>query len=200
MVSELWSRTGGTSFVTNLVSQLENFLLKISRVDSPHPLHKHAILFLMVEAVIFDYGRTLYDPEVDNLFPGTIETLEWLQQNEIKMGLVSVALTDDVTERISDLDRFNLKRFFDAIDIIARSHEKDFALILEKLGVEPERCVVIGDNLKREITVGNMMGAYTVWTKERLSADWQPDGDIQTPKATIHKIEELIEILKNHLE
>ncbi len=154
----------------------------------------------MVEAVIFDYGRTLYDPEVDNLFPGTIETLEWLQQNEIKMGLVSVALTDDVTERISDLDRFNLKRFFDAIDIIARSHEKDFALILEKLGVEPERCVVIGDNLKREITVGNMMGAYTVWTKERLSADWQPDGDIQTPKATIHKIEELIEILKNHLE
>lgn len=153
----------------------------------------------MIEAVIFDYGRTIYDPTVDELFPESVEVLEWLKLKGIKLGLVSVALTDDVNERLKDLDRFDLARFFDAVEVIARGKEKNFSVILEKLGVGPEHCIVVGDNLKREITEGNKIGAYTVWTKEKMSNDWQPENEAQLPKMIISNIKELILVVE-HLE
>lgn len=59
-----------------------------------------------------------------------------------------------------------------------------------------ENCLVVGDNLKREITAGNTIGAFTVWTRQRLSDDWKPQNEIQTPKATIEAIEELIPLIE----
>jgi len=59
-----------------------------------------------------------------------------------------------------------------------------------------EKCLIVGDNLKREIESGNKIGAFTVWTRQNLSADWKPQNEMQIPKATINAIEELFPLIE----
>jgi len=153
---------------------------------------------MKIEAVIFDCGRTLYNPENNSLFSGTRKTLEDLSQKGIKLGLLSVAVTEDIGQRMKELEYFELNNFFQSIDIVPRSTVgKDFNKILKDLGMESktENCMIVGDNLKREIEAGNRIGAYTVWTKQYLSADWKPQNEMQIPKETIAKIEEVVDLV-----
>lgn len=153
---------------------------------------------MKIEAVIFDCGRTLYNPENNSLFPGTRKTLECLSQKGIKLGLLSVAVTEDVGQRMKELEYFELNSFFQSIDIVPRSTVgKDFNKILKDLRMEDktENCMIVGDNLKREIEAGNRIGAYTVWTKQYLSADWEPQNEMQIPKETINNIEEVVDLV-----
>jgi len=154
---------------------------------------------MTIEAVLFDFGRTIYDSEMGSLFPGTIKTLESLSEQGLKLGLLTVAETNDLDSRVKELDNLGLSGFFQSIDIVPRSTKgKDFKKLLRDFGMEEktENCLVVGDNLKREITAGNTIGAFTVWTRQRLSDDWKPQNEIQTPKVTIEAIEELIPLIE----
>lgn len=157
---------------------------------------------MRIEAAIFDFGRTLYDPEVGALFPETENTLEALKERGLKMGLVTVAETEDTQRRIDELTQLGLTPFFQAIDVVGRNTEgKDFTRILGEFDLlkTPQACVIVGDNLKREITAGNKIGAYTVWTKQKLSADWKPENEEQTPRATINNLSELAPLI-DHIQ
>lgn len=152
----------------------------------------------MVEpkAIIFDWGRTLYDPESGGLFPNTIDVLEFSRDRGLAIGLVSVALTANVEERLDDLRKYGVIQMFDEVKILPRSREpKDFSPILEKLGVKPQNSVVVGDNLKRDIVPANRIQAVPIWTKERLLADFKPENTLQVPRATIFQIGELRELI-----
>jgi len=154
---------------------------------------------MKIEAVIFDCGRTLYDPETGLLFPESRKTLENLTQKGLKLGLLSVAVTDDIAPRFKELEFFEMNDFFQSIDIVPRSTQgKDFTKILKDFKMEEKvfNCLIVGDNLKREITAGNEIGAITVWTRQNLSADWEPQTEMQTPKFIINKIEELVPLIE----
>jgi len=153
---------------------------------------------MMVEAVVFDCGRTLFNPDTGDLLPGVRETLTDLKCREIKLGLLTVAVTDDVSQRDKEIAGFGMRDFFEAIEIIPRSARgKDFKNIFINLGVEkkPGNCLVVGDNLKREIEAGNRIGAWTVWTRQNLSADWRPQNEMQEPKIIIDDIREVTAVV-----
>lgn len=156
---------------------------------------------MSIETIIFDFGRTLFNPDTGTLFPDTIETLEKLEQKGIKMGLLSVAITEDTTQRLDELEDLGLIRFFQSVDIVPRNTQgKDFTNVLKGLDVDGDfsKCMVVGDNLKREIESGNKIGAYTVWTKQNLSDDWRPQNEMQIPKETISDIKEIIALVDRH--
>lgn len=66
---------------------------------------------MSIEAVFFDFGRTIYDSEAGSLFPETIKTLENLSQKGLKLGLLTVAETDDLSSRVKELDDLGLSVF-----------------------------------------------------------------------------------------
>lgn len=51
-----------------------------------------------MKAIIFDFGRTLYDRETDRVFPEAFEVLEKLSP-KYKVALVSLAPKGDLEER-----------------------------------------------------------------------------------------------------
>lgn len=153
---------------------------------------------MRIEGIIFDFGRTLYDPATRTTFPEAKDTLGALRERDLKLGLVTVAETDDTESRMNELADLGLSDYFQAIDVVGRSTEgKDLTRVLNELGLSetPEKCAVVGDNLKREITAGNEIGAFTIWTRQNLSADWKPENEMQTPRATIDTIEELVPLI-----
>lgn len=145
----------------------------------------------MIEAAVFDYGRTIYDPEAGQLFPHATEVFEGLIARGVRLGLVSIA-ERSVEERQKDLVRLGIDHFFEAVQIFGLRDQKDFTQVLEHLGIGATRSMVVGDNLRKEIAEGNRIGAYTVWTRQKLSGLYTPRDEIETPKATIDAIEELV--------
>lgn len=148
----------------------------------------------MIEAIIFDYGRTIYDPETGQLFPGTTNVFDELIARKIRLGLVTIAETT-TEERYADLVRLGIENFFGAVQIFGRREEKDFTKVLEQLKTEAARTMVVGDNLRKEITLGNRIGAYTVWTKQRLFGLYTPKNQLETPRAVIDTIQELVPLV-----
>ena len=174
---------------------LKNLATSIpSSANLQRVLFKFATILTMIEAVIFDFGRTLYNPETSRLFPQTEEVLAELNSRKLKLALVSIA-DRTKTERLDDLVKLKIRDYFRAIHIFGRREEKDFTAILDQLEVASTNTMIIGDNLKREITLGNTIGAYTVWTKQNLSGPYIPKNELQTPNATIEQITELIPII-----
>lgn len=150
---------------------------------------------LTIEAAIFDYGRTLHDPDTDQLFPQVTSILEHLREHHVKLALVSRG--QDVTQRRKDITRLGLDNFFDVVDVVAQSSAKEFDKILERLNVVANRSVVIGDRIRSEIVEGNRVGAATIWFKQGKFRDEVPETLKETPNYTITSLDELLPVLNS---
>lgn len=71
-----------------------------------------------VKAVVFDWGRTLYDPERGALFPSVVDLARRLSER-YRLAIVSL-ITDEahhvrLNERLVVLREHDLERYFTAI-------------------------------------------------------------------------------------
>lgn len=123
-----------------------------------------------VKAIIFDYARTLWNPEVNELYPHALELVERLGK-KYKMCLIRRNSRNVIVKE-------EIMRFFEFDIGEGTKEEKHFLQAFEKLGVKPSECVVIGDRAQLEITLGQALGCKTIWIKagkySELLADVQP--------------------------
>jgi putative hydrolase of the HAD superfamily len=116
------------------------------------------------------YWETL--KEKSTIYPGAKDTLRALKRKEIKIGLVSDTdgLKGMKTERI---EGSGLREFFDATVVAGeetvevKPHSEPFALICERLGVQPESCVSVGDNPETDVDGGLKLGMKVVIIKSK---------------------------------
>lgn len=89
-----------------------------------------------------------------NLIPGTIDTLKALQQNGLKLGLLSNATDDGLIQRV--VNRTGLRPYLSPVFSSAglgwqKPHTAPFHLIAERWQLPPEQIAVVGDTLKTDI-------------------------------------------------
>lgn len=125
--------------------------------------------------------------------------LEWLKENDYKIGLISNASdSDDV---FCLLERFNLKKYFDHIVISAefgwrKPHNKIFTHAMQLFNAEPTSCLMVGDRLDMDIHGAKMAGIQSVWiTRRSIHKDKLQQFETK-PDHQISNLEELIKILK----
>jgi len=149
----------------------------------------------MFEAVIFDYARTIADPETSQLFPEAEAVLLFFKKNVAKMALVSRG--QDVDQRLKDFETLDLKRYFDAFSVVGPGGTKDFTSLLKELEVtSPEKCLIIGDRVKSEILEGNKLGCKTVWVKQGKFAAEEPENEIEQPDYIVMSLSELPDLFE----
>lgn len=121
----------------------------------------------MIEAIIFDYARTLVDVDKNppELYPGVEEMLKTLKGRGLKMALVSKGKDKDL--RRKEIQDLGLANYFDAVEIVGPDGTKDFRPLVERLKVKSDQCLVFGDRIKSEILQGNLMGMTSVWLQEK---------------------------------
>jgi HAD superfamily phosphatase (TIGR01668 family) len=152
----------------------------------------------MIAAVIFDFGRTLYDSETEELYPEALPLLEKLQERGLKMALVS--RTQDPERRREDLKRLGIDNYFKAIEVFPAHQAKEFDKVFSDLGgVSPEECLVVGDRIQSEILEGNRAGCITAWIKQGKFIDEEPRSGEEQPDYTIHSLMEVLSILDEQI-
>jgi putative hydrolase of the HAD superfamily len=133
-------------------------------------------------------------------FPETIELLKSLS-GFYKIGLVSDGYLAVQQGKWAALE---LDTFFDAVvfsDLLGRANWKPstapFELVLEKLGIEPEFSVYIGDNPRKDFFGARQLGMQTIQVR-RTDLEYghlTPPGLDYHPHLTIASISEVIAAL-----
>lgn len=116
-----------------------------------------------------------------------------------KKGYIIILSSEGKTDRIYKILRcYKLEKLFDIISTDKKSIEiyreliKDGKKILKN---EDDECViVVGDMLKREISMGNSIGAITVYKSGGYKSNQKPTNHMEKPDYEIKKITELVNV------
>jgi len=144
--------------------------------------------------VIFDFNRTLFDPDTGRLLPSAREVLETLGKNGVILGLISYG-DDNRRQFITDLD---LDKFFSTIIITNQKTAENFQTIIDRCPQPPSKTFIVGDRVKREITIGNSLNCITIWFRQDKFANELPDAPTEQPTYTITDLPEVLAIVLHH--
>lgn len=102
---------------------------------------------------------------------GLEDLLATLMQRGIKLGIVSNGGTKMQSLKLKAM---GLDRLFDVVVIseeagVAKPDPAIFGLALERLGVEPEEAVFVGDNPTNDVAAAHALGMRTLWLKTERS-------------------------------
>lgn len=117
--------------------------------------------------VAMELGETYwkYVLETAQLYPGAEAFLQRVRQHGMRTAILT-DLTVDV--QIKKIERLGLSHLVDCLVTSEEVGEEKpsaamFQLVLEKLGVSPGRCVMLGDSYEKDIEGAGAAGMHTVW-------------------------------------
>lgn len=142
----------------------------------------------MIKAIIFDYGYTIYDPDLNGFQPDVTSTLELLLK---KYKLILVSRTKDVEERLKQIEKLGFNLYFDYIDVIEKGGIKDFSKIVQRYNLKGEEFLVIGDRITSELTEGKRLGMKTCRILYGPEKNLIPQNEFETPDFTIERLSEI---------
>ncbi len=128
--------------------------------------------------------------EEPRLRTGVRTMLEILKESGVKLALVTHANVDWTEYKLS---RLVLWDYFDQVVVVDENgHKKseDWKRGMDGMGVEPEKCLVVGDNLGGDILPGDELGARTAY----LPSPWLVYRQGEVPERTV-VINEIFELL-----
>ncbi|HEX5807666.1 MAG TPA: HAD family hydrolase [Anaerolineales bacterium] len=123
----------------------------------------------------------------------TLATLQKLEENGYRLGLISNAGDDDDVQQLAR--RFGIDRYFDFILTSAacsyrKPHPRIFELALSNWYFLPSEAVMVGDNLEADVRGAQKVGLYAIWLSRRAGRRTPEQMSIQ-PDATLSTLYEL---------
>ncbi len=147
-----------------------------------------------MKGIIFDFNRTVYDPETEQLTPGVLDLLKELREKGYKLAIVS--RNDYPDTRRAFVTEIGLDPYFDVIMVVLEKNPEVYKECAEQLGVQPEECMVVDDIVYRGILMGNKLGMTTVWYKSGKFQERMPENEEEKPDYTITELESVKKILE----
>src|SRR3989338_5065466 len=129
-------------------------------------------------------------------FPKEIQKALLDLRSKYKLGLLT---NTDIFSISFVRNKFNIENYFDQVimsyDVgVVKPDKEFFQLLLNKLGVEPEECLMVGDNLYNDIVPAKELGMKTLLVD--LKNRWEGKG-IETVDIRATSIEDFLNILLN---
>lgn len=145
----------------------------------------------MIKLVIFDWKRTLFDPDRKKLIPGALELLKSIKNKEIPMILIGKG-GGDMQEEV---DRLKVRNYFQ--QIIFAEGDKDPQVFIPFMSKNnPKETILIGDRVRSELLIGNQLGATTIWVKQGKFAAEEPEVEEQQPNYTVLNLVNCLKLFK----
>jgi ribonucleotide monophosphatase NagD (HAD superfamily) len=141
----------------------------------------------MFFSIIFDWKRTLYNPETSTLIDGSVELLEFLTNRNIPLYLIGKGNQEMYDETV----RLNVAKYFTEILFVEGSKDsQDFIKYIDRDNTQDT--IVIGDRIRSELTIGKSLGAITIWVKQGKFANEEPEDESQKPNYIVNSLKEII--------
>lgn len=153
---------------------------------------------LLIKAVIFDWGRTLYDGEAGALFPDAAAVVEYLART-YTLAIVALITQGDyetgARDRRAILRDAGLAPYFASTLFAREDKDRLYARALEQLGRRACEVAIVDDRVQRGIRWGNRHGATTVWLRRGKFRDEPPTADTGQPTHIVSALTDLYKVL-----
>lgn len=137
--------------------------------------------------IIFDFNRTIYDPEQGTAMPGALELLRALKAAGHNLFLVSKLEAG----REDALKTLGMSSFFAETFFVEEKGET----LKKIIHASPTPVYVVGDYLYEEVRIGNELGARTIWLRAGKFKDLTPQGARDVPWRTIAHLQEVLPLI-----
>jgi len=141
--------------------------------------------------IIFDFNRTIYDPEKNNLTQDVLLILQKLFVNS-ENSLYLISRDENKEKRQEILRKFDLEKYFQKMFFVSKKSPNLFRKIIKKEKINPDNVYIVGDYLYDEIRYGNMCGVNTIWFKSGKFKDLKPKSRYDYPTKITMKIKNII--------
>lgn len=143
-----------------------------------------------MKAVIFDYNRTIYNPDTDQLMDGAKQVLDQLQKNGVTLFLI--AKGDD--ERKKRIETLGLIPYFKGIIVNQKKSAEDYQDCLSSCE-KGTTFFAVGDRIKEEIRHANSCGITTIWFRNGKFANEEPERTEEQPRHTVRSLAEIPDLI-----
>lgn len=137
--------------------------------------------------IIFDYNRTLFNPETESLYLGVLDLLKELSKRH-KLYLISRF----EASRLGRVKELNIEQYFQQVFFVEDKTLELFNQFVE----QDEKTIVIGDRLCDEIFLGNKLGFTTIWLKQGKFASEEVKNKDEEPNFIVNDIRKINDIIK----
>jgi len=142
------------------------------------------------KAIIFDWGRTLYDHEKEQLFPEVKELLAYLSK-KYTLAIVSLATDGNIAKRWQTIIKNDLGKYFESILFDPKNKDRLYEITLRTLEVKSHEIAIVDDRTIRGIQWGNKHGATTIWLRKGMYSVEEPNKETGKPTYIIEHLGEL---------
>lgn len=136
--------------------------------------------------IIFDYNRTLFDPDTNALYPGVSDMLKRLSGAH-ELYLVSRF----EAERLTQLEELDIAQYFQKTTFVG---DKSAPLFKELVG-DAKDVIVVGDSIGDEIKIGNQLGFMTIRVKQGRFSSTEPKDASEVAITEIQNVTEFERLL-----
>lgn len=142
----------------------------------------------MKKIIIFDFNRTIYDPDNNALISGAGFVLQTLLRRGFSLYLISRA----GKSRKELIENLGIGKYFFRIIVAKEKSKKDFERIATPMAINQNLSFVVGDRVRKEIRIGNSLGLQTIWFKSGKFADEKPRRKIEWPTYTVSFLRDIL--------
>lgn len=142
------------------------------------------------KVVIFDWMRTLYDPERQKLMPGALSLCRKLKARGVSLAIVSRG----EPERKGQIKASSVAKYCSAISVEKEKSLRQFRRIVKRFQPNAD-FFVVGDRVKEEIKMGNSLGLTTIWLKKGKFRKEVPETFSEQPNFTVRSLGEVWSII-----
>lgn len=146
-----------------------------------------------IKAIIFDWGRTIYDKDNERLFPETKEVLEYCAK-KYTLAIVSLAVDDHIEGRFEKLDNYDIRKYFKFALFHVSDKDSLFRNAIGNLNLKPEEILVVDDRIKRSSWCIKR-GCKVIWIQKGKFENELPDSSTGFPTLTVKSLKEIIDFL-----
>ncbi|MBU1037246.1 HAD hydrolase-like protein [Patescibacteria group bacterium] len=144
----------------------------------------------MKKIIIFDFNRTIYDPESRDLIVDARLVLRTLLKRGFDLYLISRA----ENSRKKLIDELGVIQYFTKIIIVKEKNKRIFQKIIAEKNVDLQSSFIIGDRIKKEIIIGNILGLQTIWLQDGKFSNELPSTKNEQPKYVVKKLKDVLNI------
>ena len=151
-----------------------------------------------IKAIIFDWGRTLFNSETKEEYPEAKKVLQECKNRGYRLALaslVSIHSNADLPERQKQIQTSPLRIFFDIASVTEVDKDKILDEIVKNLNYDRKDIMIVDDRTVRGIRYGNTHGHPTVWLRKGKFSNELPNNETGEPTFTINSLLELLDII-----
>jgi len=140
--------------------------------------------------IIFDFNRTLYEPENKATFRGVREFLDDYSK------VYTLALIGKGDEKRKFLiEKLDIEKYFMNLILTEEKEACDFLKCLKELNYSKEKTWSVGDRIKKEILISNKLGLKTIWFRNGKFSSEIPIRSEEYPNFTVESFQDIRKII-----